>query len=33
MADSYFPGLGAIPNLLNACISACRGDRANAKTN
>lgn len=25
-----FPGFGAIPDLLNACISACRGDWANA---
>lgn len=25
-AAGMFPGLGAIPDLLNACISACRGD-------
>lgn len=29
-AAGLFPGLGAIPDLLNACISACRGDWANA---
>lgn len=29
-AAGMFPGLGAIPDLLNACISACRGDWANA---
>lgn len=29
-AAGMFPGLGAIPDLLNACISACRGDWGNA---
>jgi len=29
-AAGLFPGFGAIPDLLNACISACRGDWANA---
>ena len=29
-AAGMFPGLGAIPDLLNACISACRGDWASA---
>lgn len=29
-AAGMFPGLGAVPDLLNACISACRGDWANA---
>lgn len=29
-AAGLFPGLGAIPDLLNACISACRGDWAGA---
>lgn len=29
-AAGLFPGLGAIPDLLNACISVCRGDWANA---
>ncbi len=29
-AAGLFPGLGAVPDLLNACISACRGDWANA---
>lgn len=29
-AAGMFPGLGAIPDLLNACISACRGNWADA---
>lgn len=29
-AAGLFPGLGAMPDLLNACISACRGDWTNA---
>lgn len=29
-AAGLFPCLGAIPDLLNACISACRGDLTNA---
>lgn len=29
-AAGMFPGLGAIPDLLNACISACRGDLVGA---
>lgn len=29
-AVGMFPGFGAIPDILNACISACRGDWTNA---
>lgn len=29
-AAGMVPGFGAVPDLLNACISACRGDWANA---
>lgn len=29
-AAGMFPGLGAVPDLLNACISACRGEWTNA---